>query len=359
MAEAEQRQRAEQNEQEAKSEEQKAKEREAETKAVLDFVQDKVFAAARPKDQELGLGHEVKLADAIKQALPFIGKSFPDQPLIEARLRMTIGLSFWYLGDAKTALAQFEAACRLYEKHRGPDHPDTLGSMMGLANSYAALGRHAEALKLLEETLQLQKSKLGRDHPDTLTFQTNLALSLLELKRPEESLPLLEDSFRRKLSVLPANHHHLFVAAGGLAECYTALDRGAEATATADKYLAHVAGKEAVQNEWVVAMLTHRNRHLARSRDAAGCRATAEMYEKLKLTAAESLYNAACFRGIVAGLDSRGDDADRAMEWLRKAVAAGYKDVEHLKKDTALDALRDREDFKKLIAELEIVEKKN
>jgi hypothetical protein len=31
----------------------------------------------------------------------------------------------------------------------------------------------------------------------------------------------------------------------------------------------------------------------------------------------------------------------------------GYKDVAHLKKDTDLDALREREDFKKLIAELE------
>jgi hypothetical protein len=34
-------------------------------------------------------------------------------------------------------------------------------------------------------------------------------------------------------------------------------------------------------------------------------------------------------------------------------VAAGYKDGEHLKNDKNLDALRDREDFKALVAELE------
>ena len=46
-------------------------------------------------------------------------------------------------------------------------------------------------------------------------------------------------------------------------------------------------------------------------------------------------------------------EADRAMAWLKQAVAAGYQDVDHIKKDTALDTLREREDFNELIAELE------
>jgi eukaryotic-like serine/threonine-protein kinase len=45
--------------------------------------------------------------------------------------------------------------------------------------------------------------------------------------------------------------------------------------------------------------------------------------------------------------------AELAMEWLKMAVAAGFKNVEQMKKDRDLDALRDREDFKKLLAELE------
>ncbi len=54
-----------------------------------------------------------------------------------------------------------------------------------------------------------------------------------------------------------------------------------------------------------------------------------------------------------------GDDAQveqyaaRAVELLRQAVAKGYKDVGHLKKDPDLDAQRQREDFKKLLRELE------
>ena len=41
------------------------------------------------------------------------------------------------------------------------------------------------------------------------------------------------------------------------------------------------------------------------------------------------------------------------MKLFRDAVTKGYKDVPHMKKDTDLGPLRQREDFQKLIAELE------
>jgi tetratricopeptide (TPR) repeat protein len=44
---------------------------------------------------------------------------------------------------------------------------------------------------------------------------------------------------------------------------------------------------------------------------------------------------------------------DRALEALRQAVARGYKDADHLKKDTDLDPLRGRDDFRQLLAEVE------
>jgi hypothetical protein len=44
---------------------------------------------------------------------------------------------------------------------------------------------------------------------------------------------------------------------------------------------------------------------------------------------------------------------DAALRLLREAVSKGYKDVAHMKRDTDLDPLHQREDFKKLIAELE------
>ncbi len=45
--------------------------------------------------------------------------------------------------------------------------------------------------------------------------------------------------------------------------------------------------------------------------------------------------------------------ADLAMATLRQAVAGGYNSVAYLKREKNLDPLRERVDFKKLIAELE------
>ena len=78
------------------------------------------------------------------------------------------------------------------------------------------------------------------------------------------------------------------------------------------------------------------------------------------------LYNAACFLSCCVPLAEQDDQlpeaqrkplaqtyADRAMTILRQAVQNGYKDVDHLKKDTDLDPLRSCADFRKLIADLE------
>ena len=45
--------------------------------------------------------------------------------------------------------------------------------------------------------------------------------------------------------------------------------------------------------------------------------------------------------------------ADQAMDLWRSAVSQGFKDVRFLKTSPALELLRGREDFRRLLAELE------
>ena len=45
------------------------------------------------------------------------------------------------------------------------------------------------------------------------------------------------------------------------------------------------------------------------------------------------------------------------MDWLGKAVAAGFADATQMQRDTDLDALRDRADFQKLLADLRAKQK--
>ena len=236
QAEAEQRLLVQVNEQKAiaaaataNQAKQTAEAREAETKAVLEFVENKVFAAARPEGKEGGLGREVTLRKAIEAALPFVEASFTNKPLIEARLRMTLGVSFSYLGDAEIAGVQYQKARALYTQHRGPDHPDTLKSMNNLALSYAALGRDAEALKLHERTLTLRQGKLGPDHADTLKSMNNLANSYADLGRHAEALKLREETLRLRQGKLGPDHSDTLASMNNLALSYVALGRHADA----------------------------------------------------------------------------------------------------------------------------------
>ncbi len=226
---------ATQKAQEAAEEEKTAKET---AEAVLGFVENKVFAAARPKNQVGGLGYDVKLADAVTAALPSIEKGFADKPLTEARLRRTIGVSFSYLGKPEIAVGQFEAARSLYSRHLGPEHRDTLNTMSHLATSYEDLGRHAEALKLREQTLALQKAALGPDHPDTLWSMNALANSYSTFGRHADVLKLREEALALDKTRFGPDHPNTLQNMMNLANVYRSLGRHTEALKLHEETLA-------------------------------------------------------------------------------------------------------------------------
>ncbi|HVK16458.1 MAG TPA: serine/threonine-protein kinase [Fimbriiglobus sp.] len=215
-----------------------AQARQAETTAVLRFVDKQILAAARPKGQGGGLGREVTLRRAVEEALPFVDQSFATEPLIEARLRMTLGSSFWYLGDAKKASEQYQRALTLYTQHLGPDHPDTLTGMYGLALGYADLGRHEDALKLHEETLALRKAKLGPDDPDTLKSMHGLATCYSALGRHEDALKLQEEVLALRRTKLGPDHPDTLRGLTNLAISYSALGRNQDALKLREEVLA-------------------------------------------------------------------------------------------------------------------------
>jgi serine/threonine protein kinase len=468
--------------------------REAETKAMLSFVDHRILAAARPEGLGGGLGREVTLQKAIESALPFVKQSFPDQPLIEARLRLTLGQSFSDLGDARKAAQQEEAALALFSRLLGPDDPDTLSAMNHLATSYADLGRYNEALKLREETLARRKARLGPNHPDTLISMNNLANSYRELGRDVECLALREETlalekvvlgpdnpdtlrcmgniavayrllgrraeavklyketlplFKARLgpdnpetliamhglaaayyelgrrddslklfeetlaldqaklgpdhpftlrvmndladnyakvgragdalklreatlelkkSKLGPDHPSTLISMANLAESYAALGRHAEALKLREETLAlrkarfgpeHARTLKSMEDLAESLVAVHRG-----AEAAAIARQVAATWEKANHPDASSLYSAACYRAVAAGTLRAADkspatakeadvEADRAMAWLKQAVSAGYKDAAHMKEDHDLDALRGRDDFKRLVAGLD------
>jgi eukaryotic-like serine/threonine-protein kinase len=502
---------------------------EAAANAVIKFFEDKVFAAANPKGQDGGLGHEVTLREAVDASLPALATDFADKPLVEARLRSALGQTFFYLGQYARAVEQYERAHALLLNHRGaehtetlmalsalannyarvnrhaealkirqevvearkrslprdhpdtlasihslsnslvvvnrhdealklreqvlaarqrtlspdhaetlssminlarsytamnrrqeatklyeqtlaaqkrtlpvdhpdvlmsvnnlaasyaglnrqaealklreetlsalkkvlpPDHPNLLGSMHNLANSYAALNRHAEALKLREKTLAARRRTLPHDHPDVLMSMNNLANSYAIMNRHPGAVKLFEETLAAQKRVLPPDHPNTLMSLHNLARSYTAVNRHADALPLIDEFLAKV-NRPGVNPRSVPSAVSVRFQCCRALGDVAGCRKTAELWENRSPSDDEGLYSAACYRAVTASLQAGGrsnqdlrvakEDADKAMTWLTKAVAAGWKDSNRIKKDSDLDYLSDREDFKKLLGEL-------
>jgi eukaryotic-like serine/threonine-protein kinase len=215
-----------------------ADEREAETRAVLRFVENQIIAAARPEGQQGGLGRDVTLRQAIQGSLPHIAGAFSDQPLIEARLRLTLGTSFYYLGEPEIAKQQYEASRAIYAKLGGPDHPGTLRSMTNLAATQGDLGRHAEALKLREEILASRKARLGPRHPDTLLSMHALGLGYYAMGRHAEALRLFEETLALRKAKLGPHHPDTLRSMANLAASQEVLGRHADAKKLREETLA-------------------------------------------------------------------------------------------------------------------------
>jgi serine/threonine protein kinase len=215
-----------------------AETKEAETTAVLAFVENQIFAAARPEGEAGGRGRDVTLRQALEAALPIVDKSFADKPLIEARLRMTVGQSFWHLGEGQIAADQFRRARALYTEHLGAEHPDTLKSMHHLAASYEYVGRYTEALALYEEMLPLRKAILGAEHPDTLRSMNGLAITYQLLGRHAEAVKIHEETFALLRATLGPDHVDTLKSMNNLANVYEGLGRDDDALKLREETLA-------------------------------------------------------------------------------------------------------------------------
>src|SRR5262249_25557634 len=139
------------------------------------------------------------------------------------------------------------------------------------------------------------------------------------------------------------------------------LKRGREAVPIADECLERAIDDPAADFS---GLADRRLDYFVECDDADGCIKTAELWEKLRRTDAVSLFNAARYRAVAADVLKKSErtpeannraekQADQAVDWLVKALAAGFNDKDRLAKSKDFDAVRDRVEFRELIANLE------
>jgi tetratricopeptide (TPR) repeat protein len=242
-----------------------------------------------------------------------------------------------------------------------------------LGNVLSSLGKRPEAEAayrqaiVVAEGLAAEFADVPQHAMDLGAAYCNLGSVVRNGGQPEPALDwyrkaiaTLEPVVKKESSLVVARQH-LCMSHQGRATTLEALGRHDEATRDWDRALELDDGSN---------KLSYRLRISRNKKDAAGCLAAAAEYEAMKGTDAGALYDAACNRGVCAAVIPRDpktpaadaarlakEQADLAMAWLRKAVAAGYRGAEHMKQDKDLDAVRERGDFKKLLAELRAKQK--
>src|SRR5260370_6388785 len=94
---------AERERKNADEQRQMAEHREAGAQAIAKFYEEHVLAAARPKSWAGGAGKDVTLKEALDQAGPKIDGAFAGQRQLEATVRHTLGMTYYYLGQYEAA----------------------------------------------------------------------------------------------------------------------------------------------------------------------------------------------------------------------------------------------------------------
>ncbi len=153
----------------------------------------------------------------------------PEVHKVDLRLSMDVVNQIYHGGNIAEAIRLHEETIPLQKRAWGPDHPDTLESMHGLALAYQFANRYLDRMKLLEEVHDLTVKKYGEDDLRTLKVMDDLALAYGEVLRPRDVVRLRERALPLLRAKLGHDHPDTLKCMTDLARGYRETGRAREA----------------------------------------------------------------------------------------------------------------------------------
>ena len=165
--------------------ERRARADKADAESVAAFYDEDIFRAAGFVS-DWG-GSPLTMRRTLDHASEALQGRFRGKPLIEAKIRATLGLAYAGLGAFEPAEEHLERSLALRRTGLGEEHAVTLVSMNDLASVYQKQGRFEEAEALHVATLDGRRRVLRADHPDTLISMSNLGIVYFRQARYDEA----------------------------------------------------------------------------------------------------------------------------------------------------------------------------
>lgn len=165
--------------------------REAEaSKRVSEFMAS-MFKVADPHQAK---GNTITAREILDKASKDIHTGLAKDPEVQAQMMHIMGGVYDNLGLYPQAQSLFTNAIEIRKRVLGPEHPDTLRSMHGLARPLREQGKYADAEKTEREALNIERRVLGNDSPDTMSSADELAIILDNEARYPEAEKLARES---------------------------------------------------------------------------------------------------------------------------------------------------------------------
>ncbi len=146
-------------------------------RAVNDFLNDDLLAAARPEE----LGRDATVRQVVDKAAEVVSERFRDQPLVAANIHLTLGSTYQALGEYTPARTQLETARQVLLEHAGADDPQTIRALSRLGLLCVSQGHLADAESYL--TCALERSRRVNGEADSRTLATSNHLALLYMRQ--------------------------------------------------------------------------------------------------------------------------------------------------------------------------------
>ena len=157
-----------------------------------------VFLAEMLSDlnPEISRGRASSAEEMLSRAIERIDRDLARQPLVQARLLLSVGAAFEGLGLNEQALQSFSRSVELRRAHLSEDHLEYAMSLSHLADLLRQMGDYEESRRLHEEALAIRTRQLGPDHHTVGWSLRSLGVAHWRLSNPDQARDLLEQSRR-------------------------------------------------------------------------------------------------------------------------------------------------------------------
>jgi tetratricopeptide (TPR) repeat protein len=205
----------------------------ATAKQVSDFM----VSLFRGFDPSEARGNTLTAREVLSRGSRRIDEDLRDQPLVQARMRSTIGTVYTGLGLYPEAEAILNEAAQGHRRELGADSAETLATEQALANVYWYQRKFGEAEPLYVHVAERRARALGADHRETLRANFDLASLYLIQKRWNDFERVAFDTLERQRRTLGDSHPDTLSSLNNVQGFYFSTGRFAEAEPVASEVL--------------------------------------------------------------------------------------------------------------------------